>query len=413
MTLLVTPSPTAVAASSLSAVCDTLCAIGRERTLFAKNSDRPVGEAQLIEAFGRRRPGATLRTQYLELADPGAFALVGARPEWLWGLETGVNEHRVAIGNEKVYTVDDPYEAPPALIGMDLVRLGLERSRSADEALEVVTDLLDGHGQGGIADRAHDEPYFSSFLVADPCRAWVLETSARKWAARAVDDSAAISNRLSLGTRWDRASADVATGVGFDAYRDPKAPTGHADVRLAASRACLAVGSDALTPRILAAQMRHHGEGPWGAPGGDPGTVSPVPAAALPDGTGVSICLHARGYQATASSMIVELPADPDVPLRAWVAPGSPCASVFVPVFPSVGVPRELGDPGVWKRFAALRERVESTPDALGEIRAVLARVEAALWDEADEAFPEPGHRAAFTATCWRSVGSALDVLEV
>jgi hypothetical protein len=30
-----------------------------------------------------------------------------------------------------------------------------------------MTSLLDEHGQGGIADRADDEAYFSSFLLAD------------------------------------------------------------------------------------------------------------------------------------------------------------------------------------------------------------------------------------------------------
>src|SRR6185503_9640723 len=103
--------------------------------------------------------------------------------------------------------VDDPRLAEPALIGMDLVRLGLERSRTAEQALEVMTALLERHGQGGVADRTHAEAYFSSFLVADPTQAWVLETSARTWAARPVDDTAAISNRLTLGTDWARASA--------------------------------------------------------------------------------------------------------------------------------------------------------------------------------------------------------------
>jgi len=398
-------------------MCDTLCALGRDRTLFAKNSDRPVAEVQLVESFAPRPGGGRLRTQYAEIDDGGAFALLGCRPEWLWGLETGVNGHRVAIGNEKVFTVDNPYAAEPALLGMDLVRLGLERGRTADEALGVMTDLLARHGQGGVGDKTHDEPYFSSFLLADPQRAWVLETSGRTWAARPVDQTAAISNRLTLGTDWTRASDDVQPGTDFDAYRLARAPTDHADIRLAANRACLASGSDALTPRILAAQMRHHGERPWGPPGGDPTSVSAPPPATMPDGTGVTVCMHVRGYQATASSMIVELPTNPARPLRAWVAPGSPCVSVYVPVFPSVGVPRELGDAGVWKRFLTLRERVEANvdasdaADALREIRAALGPVEADLWDGADDAAADPRAQAEFSASCWRPVASALDHL--
>jgi secernin len=395
-------------------MCDTLCAIGSDRTLFAKNSDRPVAEVQLVEPFAPRPAGGRLSTQYIELDDAGAVALLGCRPEWLWGLETGVNEHRVAIGNEKVFTVDNPYDVAPALLGMDLVRLGLERGRTADEARAVMTDLLARHGQGGVGDRTHDEPYFSSFLIADPQRAWVLETSGRTWAARPVDETAAISNRLTLAADWTLASDDVPAGTDFDAYRLTRAPTGHADIRLAANRACLAVGPDALTPRILAAQMRHHGERPWGPPGGDPASISALPPTTMPDGTGVSVCMHVRGYQATASSLIAELPAEAGRPVRAWVAPGSPCVSVYVPVFPPGGVPRELGDAGVWKRFLSLRERVESdAAGALLEIRAALGPVEAELWDAADDAAGDQDAQAAFTASCWRPVASALDRLGV
>jgi hypothetical protein len=276
-----------------------------------------------------------------------------------------------------------------------------------------MTALLEGHGQGGVADRAHDEAYFSSFLVADPRGAWVLETSARTWAARRVEDAAAISNRLTIGTDWTLASTDVPAGADFDAYRLARAPTGHADVRLAASRACLASGADALTPRVLAAQMRHHGERPWGAPGGDPAAVSPPPASAGADGTGVTVCMHVRGNQATASSLLAELPVDPDRRCRAWVAPGSPCVSVYVPLFPPEVVARELADPGTWKRIAALRERVEADPDELGAIRAELGPVEAELWEAADAAAGDPGAEAAFAASCWRPVAAALDRLGV
>src|SRR5258708_39840898 len=119
-------------------MCDTLCGRGRDGIVFAKNSDRPVGEVQLAVPFGRRpTAGGTLRTQYLSIGDTGAHAAFLSCPTWLWGAEHGVNEHGVAIGNEKVATTHDSAAAQPALIGMDLVRLGLERARSAAEAVEV------------------------------------------------------------------------------------------------------------------------------------------------------------------------------------------------------------------------------------------------------------------------------------
>ena len=104
-------------------MCDSLCIVRPVGTLFAKNSDRPVGEAQVVEWHPSRPSSGSVRTQYLELDDAGACAVVGSRPTWLWGFEHGVNEHRVAIGNERVWTRDDPLTGPPALIGMDLVRL--------------------------------------------------------------------------------------------------------------------------------------------------------------------------------------------------------------------------------------------------------------------------------------------------
>ena len=131
----------------------------------------------------------------------------------------------MAIGNEMVNTVDDPRPAPPALLGMDLVRLGLERAASAEEALDVMTGLLERHGQGGVGDAVNDIAYWSSFLIADRASAWVLETSERSWAARPVERGDAISNRLTLRRDWTRSSSDVAAGTDLDTWRDPA----HAD----------------------------------------------------------------------------------------------------------------------------------------------------------------------------------------
>jgi secernin len=397
-------------------VCDTLCAIGAGRTLFGKNSDRPVAEAQVAEVHaGRSRGGSRLRTTYLELDDTGAAALLGSRPTWMWGFEHGINEHRVAIGNEKLYTVDDPHAADPALLGMDLVRLGLERGRNADGAVTVMTELLEHHGQGGSGEPDHDEPYFSSFLVADPTRAWVLETSGRTWAARPVEDGAAISNRITLGTDWTRASGDVPPGTDFDRWRDPAAPTGIADHRLAATCRCVATGAGALTPADVVATLRHHGDRPWGEPGDDSGDVSPPPTDVNEDWSGVTVCMHVRDYQVTNASIVAELPANGATPARAWIALGSPCASVYVPVFPPALVPPELADATNWARFAALRDRVEGERGAeeLAEVRSVLAPLESELWDEADAVAGDRSARAAFVKTVWNRLEPALGKLGV
>ena len=238
-------------------MCDTLCLLRDGSALFAKNSDRPVAERQLLNAYPARSAGGVLETQYLTIDDTGAIPAVLSQPTWLWGAEHGVNAFHVAIGNEKVWGTSDPYEADPGLIGMDLVRLGLERGRNADEAIDVMTSLLERHGQGGIADASTGEPYWSSFLVVDPVSAWVLETCGRTWAARPVEvgpanlrgaagaagaarlAGAAISNRITIRTDWTRASTDVAGGADFDQWRSPDAPTGHADRRLQSSRAYL------------------------------------------------------------------------------------------------------------------------------------------------------------------------------
>jgi len=125
------------------------------------------------------------------------------------------------------------------------------------------------------------------------------------------------------------------------------------------------------------------------------------------------VCMHVRGAQVTNASIVAELPGDRSAPLRAWIALGSPCVSVYVPAFPPAGVALELADPASWARFAELRDRVERDGDQLGEIRAVLAPIETELWEEADDSSTDPDHRARFTAGAWRRVDNGLAKLGV
>ena len=392
-------------------MCDTLCAPGRSGMVFAKNSDRPPGEVQVAWPFGRRSSaGCTLRTQYLTIGDTGANATFLSCPTWLWGAEHGVNEHGVAIGNERVSTTHDAAAATPALIGMDLVRLGLERARSAAEAVEVMTGLLEACGQGGIADAARAEAYDSSFLIADPTDAFVLETAGVDYAAAAFPAGTAISNRITLGTDWTCASAALAPGDDFGRFRDMDEDTRYADIRLAASRRFLATAAPGgLTPAATAAHLRDHGTGPWGAPGVG-GPVEPPPAYVGSDFNGVSVCMHVRGLSVTAASMIAELPLgiEDGAPLRAYVAAGSPCTSIYVPAFPRTVagpppfIPLELSGEELWHAADVLRQRVEAQPGELPALRAELQPVEDELWADADDVLEDPSRWASAGAT-WGS----------
>ena len=128
----------------------------------------------------------------------------------LWGAEMGANECGVVIGNEAVWT-KEPYEDKPSLLGMDLVRLGLERGATARQALDTITSLLETYGQGGAcAENDASFIYHNSFSFVDVTEAWVLETAGRQWVAEKITSGARnISNGLTIRMHFDLCSADL------------------------------------------------------------------------------------------------------------------------------------------------------------------------------------------------------------
>ncbi|XP_078280806.1 secernin-2-like isoform X2 [Rhinoraja longicauda] len=113
----------------------------------------------------------------------------------------GANKLGVCIGNEGVWTME-PQAEKEALLGMDLVRLGLERGSTAKQALDVITSLVEHHGQGGNCIESQEAfSYFNTFLIVDRREAWVLETSGRYWVAQRITEGAKnISNQLTITT---------------------------------------------------------------------------------------------------------------------------------------------------------------------------------------------------------------------
>lgn len=178
---------------------------------FAKNSDREPGEAQVIEHLPRlnHHTTKTLQCTYLEIPQASETnEVLLSRPFWMWGAEIGSNEHGVTIGNEAVWT-KVPIEKT-GLTGMDLLRLALERTTTAREALELITGFLKTYGQGGACGyRNKNFRYHNSFIIADPVEAWVLETAGPFWAAEKVRSIRTISNVLSIGKEFDLISDDA------------------------------------------------------------------------------------------------------------------------------------------------------------------------------------------------------------
>ena len=197
-------------------MCDTFVALAPVTedgaVIFGKNSDREPNEAQVLEYQPAQLFSApeTVQCTYRTIPQvKETHAVLLCRPFWMWGAEMGANEKGVVIGNEAVFT-RMPVAKSGGLTGMDLLRLALERSATAPQALEIITGLLSDLGQGGICGYQDKRfAYHNSFIIADPREGWVLETAGPLWAAVKVKDFYAISNALTIGEEFDESHPDL------------------------------------------------------------------------------------------------------------------------------------------------------------------------------------------------------------
>ena len=189
-------------------MCDTLVALGNStangNVIFGKNSDRLSNEVQLITYLPHLKhdKGQDVECTYMSIPQVDeTAAIIMSQPWWMFGCEMGCNEYNVVIGNEAVYT-KEKYERK-GLLGMDLLRLGLERGKTAKNSLDIIIELLEKHGQGGKC--AYDAPmrYHNSFIIADPLEAYILETAGEWWIVENVKDVRSISNNISIRGKGD------------------------------------------------------------------------------------------------------------------------------------------------------------------------------------------------------------------
>ena len=332
-------------------MCDTVVALGSATvdgaTLFGKNSDRHPNEAQAVVwvPAAEHSLGERVRCTYLDIPQARwTHAAVLCQPFWMWGAEMGFNEHGVAIGNEAIFT-REPHTRQPALTGMDLVRLGLQRATDAEQAVGVMTELLEAYGQGGNCGYDGELRYHNSFIVADANAAWVLETVGRHWVAQEVRHTRSISNRATIAGLGDRRSEgllhhavqrgwcsasdrfDFAADVSDRLYTT--AAAGRA--RCAATTSFLQRRAGSLDVADIMALLRSHAQ--------PPGKFDPAHGL-----TGADVCMHAGPgpirISHTVGSLVCRIDADG---ITGWITGTStPCTSIFGPVWVDAGAPTAL-----------------------------------------------------------------------
>jgi secernin len=349
-------------------MCDTHVLIKNNIVYFAKNSDRETGEAQLVvripaESNDKQQK---LKTTYITIdQSPTRHGVILSKPFWLWGAEMGTNDRGVVIGNEAIYS--RVIDKKRGLIGMDLLRLGLERGDTAEHAMHVIIELIEKYGQGGVCGfRDQSMRYDNSFIIADAQQAWVLETAGRFWVAKKVIFSAAISNCLTIGEDYDLKSdglEDKAKQKGLFKYKGAFNFKKSFDTRFipffAASRERLQSGRNCLQQTFQEQQVNiqqmmnnlrtHYDQ-----------TASPA------TGTNRDICMHAGGFirrSQTCGSMVSRLWKNKNH--HFFTGTSAPCMSLFKPVsfdfsvnFSVLNPDEKTVDGSLWQRNEYIHRRL-------------------------------------------------------
>lgn len=372
--------------------CDTMVALGNStrsgNLIFAKNSDRPLTEAQPLVVYpaSDHEPDEKVRCTYIEIPQAAhTYRVLGSKPFWIWGFEHGMNEHHVVIGNEAVWA-REPEEKEDGLLGMDLLRLGLERGKTAYEALHVITGLLEQYGQGGNAALGMEHRYNNAFLIADENEAWILDTCGRRWVARKVKDVAGISNCYSTEEQWDEDSGDVKEYAYDNGWISREVPFNFAKAysamnlkhraahpRYARLNKLLNQHKGSIDLNVIRSIQRDHFEGEIIEPRWSPA-----------DGLHVSICMHAINDQAsrTAAASHIELTKG-ERPVW-WSCFSAPCMSVFAPYTVESELPEIIShaeqyytENSAWWQFERMQYAMEQDyPRYIGQWRAVQKQLE-------------------------------------
>lgn len=334
--------------------CDTLgvCASHSmlRSNMMGKNSDRPAGESQPLVWFppADHAVGSDLDCSGFVIPQVAhTYGVLGSKPYWIWGFEMGVNDQGVVIGNEAEFSRDFSEtcgpDKPDGLLGMDLLRLGLERGATAREALDVIVELLEKYGQNHNANPLHDARYENSYLIVDKDEVWVLETAGRRYAAKKISGFHAVGNTYSIGENFDLASDDIESNardkgwlMPYEKFDFQKAYTAHIPaLTLSTPRRRRVMKLASMTEEHTFASLkgifRDHSDGEL---------IEPRFGAS--SGVFPTVCRHSLTMDAsqTAASMLTSFRDGIGCVIRQ--AFSQPCCSVFLPAYVGFDMPKVM-----------------------------------------------------------------------
>ncbi|HKL94747.1 MAG TPA: hypothetical protein VJZ69_05640 [Clostridia bacterium] len=190
-------------------MCDTLWKNSDKGIFFAKNSDRGCNEPNLtVFIKGGKQIEKSLQCTYISIPQvENTNSVLLVKPSWIWGAEIGTNEQGVTIGNEAVFTRSKDKKTEK-LLGMDMLRIALERGNSAKVALDIIINLLKTYGQGGNCGFDKSFYYDNSFLITDKVEGYILETAGNEYVVKTLEDFGNISNRLSINGEFSAKNSE-------------------------------------------------------------------------------------------------------------------------------------------------------------------------------------------------------------
>lgn len=174
-------APSALACTSLL-VSKGASADGSTLMTYAADAHELYGELYFIP--GRRHPAGAMR-DIIEW-DTGKFLGRIPQPPVTYTVVGNMNEHQLSI-SESTFTGRKELEGPAGIIDYGtLISLGLERAKTAREAIQVMTSLVAEYGYASTGE---------TFSIADPKETWLLEMIGKGkgqkgavWVARRVPD---------------------------------------------------------------------------------------------------------------------------------------------------------------------------------------------------------------------------------